>query len=451
MNNSTINLLIGAALYVGVLFAFDFNEIGKGLGIVALMVYYWISQPLPLYVTALFPLILAPLSGLLKINELADAYGNHMIFLFLGGFIMAVAIEKWKLHEWISIRLIHFFGASPKRILLGFMVATWFLSMWISNTATALMMLPMALSVVNALSGKGKMRYGAGLMLGIAYAANIGGTATLIGTPPNVQLAGMLAQEFNITITFFDWLKIGLPFASLLLVVGFLLIIRFFCRSVELELPEFERKPLSRVQKSTLIGFSSIVFMWVFGDLLAHITGIPFNDTSTALIGGILFFIIPAEEGKPLLQWKDMERIPWGILLLFGGGLALAKILTKTGVILELVNHLSDWGFTSYFVVLVFFVTLTVFATELMSNLALVSLLIPIAGAFAVDQGYSVFSINTGIALAASCAFMLPVATPPNAILYSSNLIPMKSMVRVGLILNLIVVALISGLVYLVG
>lgn len=424
------------------------KTIGKGLGLVFMMVYYWISQPIPLYVTALFPLAIAPIIGLLNINELADAYGNHMIFLFLGGFIMAVGIEKWKLHEWISVRLILFFGASPVRIMLGFMSATWFLSMWISNTATALMMLPMALSVVNSISGKGKMKFGAGLMLGIAYAANIGGTATLIGTPPNVQLAGMLSQQFSIEITFFEWLKLGIPFAFLMLAIGFFVIQTFFCKDLSLDMPDFQRSPLSPVQKRTFIAFGSIVFLWIFGSQLNTYLGIPLNDTSIALLGGILFFILPGEENKSLLQWKDMERIPWGILLLFGGGLAVAKILSEIGVILLLVNHLSEWGINSFFMILLFFVVLTVFATELMSNLALVSLMIPIAGAFALEHNHSILAITAGIALAASCAFMLPVATPPNAIMYSSNLIPMKAMVRVGLLLNLIVTGLITLLVF---
>lgn len=419
-------------------------SVGLGLGVVATMVFWWITQPIPLYITALIPIAVGPILGLVSTDELAASYGNHMIFLFLGGFIMALGIEKWKLHEYISIRLIRFFGNSPVRILVGFMVATAFMSMWISNTAAALMMLPMALSVVKSVKGEGKTRFATGLLISIAYAANIGGTATIIGTPPNVQLAGILAQNYNIHIDFFDWLKLGLPFSIVMNSIAFLFIRYIFFRGLALEMPEFEKTRLDKQQKIVLVTFSGIVFLWMFAQPILAPLGISIADTAIAVFGGLLFFILPGLEGKSLLVWKDMDRIPWGILILFGGGLAVAQILANTGVVVSLVNSLSTWSTSSIVIIILLLITITVFATELMSNLALVSLLIPVVATFSLEFDLPLVLLCSGVALASSCAFMLPVATPPNAIVYSSNMIPINKMVQIGLYLNIIVVLVIS-------
>lgn len=420
-----------------------------GLGLVATMVFWWITQPIPLYVTALLPICFGPLLGLVSNDQLAASYGNHMIFLFLGGFMMALGIEKWKLHEYISVRLIRFFGNSPVRILIGFMVATAFMSMWISNTATALMMLPMAVSVVKSVKGEGKTRFSAGLLISIAFAANIGGTATIIGTPPNVQLAGILAQQFDIHITFFEWLKLGLPFSIVMNFIAFLFIRYSFFRGLSLEMPEFEKTHLTRQQKTVLITFLAIVFLWMFAKPIFSPLGINLSDTAIAVFGGILFFVLPGEEKKSLLIWRDMERIPWGILILFGGGLAVAQILANTGVVVSLVNSLGTWSTSSIVVIILLLITITVFATELMSNLALVSLMIPIVATFSTQFNLPLVVLCSGVALASSCAFMLPVATPPNAIVYASGLIPIKRMVLIGLFLNLAVVGVLSILLML--
>lgn len=425
------------------------TSVGLGLGIVATMVFWWITQPVPLYITALIPIAVGPILGLISNDQLAASYGNHMIFLFLGGFIMALGIEKWKLHEYISIRLIRFFGNSPVRILVGFMVATAFMSMWISNTATTLMMLPMALSVIKSVKGDGKTRFASGLLISIAYAANIGGTATIIGTPPNVQLAGVLAQHYNIHIDFFEWLKLGLPFSIIMNGIAFLFIRYFFFRNLALEMPEFESTRLDKQQKIVLITFSFIVFLWMFAKPILNPFGVEISDTAIAVFGGLLFFILPGLEGKSLLIWKDMDRIPWGILILFGGGLAVAQLLANTGVVVELVNSLSAWSSSSIVIIILLLITITVFATELMSNLALVSLLIPIVATFSLEFNLPLVMLCSGVALASSCAFMLPVATPPNAIVYSSNMIPIKKMVQIGLYLNIVVVLVISLFLFL--
>lgn len=423
--------------------------VGLGLGTVSLMVFWWITQPLPLYVTALIPVAVGPIFGFVTNEQLAASYGNHMIFLFLGGFIMALGIEKWKLHEYISIRLIRFFGNSPVRILIGFMVATAFLSMWISNTATTLMMLPMAMSVIKSVKGDGKTRFATGLLISIAYAANIGGTATIIGTPPNVQLAGILSQQYNVHIDFFQWLKLGLPFSVLTNFIAFLFIKQMFFKGLTLEMPQFERTTLDKQQKIVLVTFSFIVFLWMFSKPILAPFGVAISDTAIAVFGGLLFFVLPGQEGKSLLLWKDMDRIPWGILILFGGGLAVAQILANTGVVGELVNSLSAWSTSSIVIIILLLITITVFATELMSNLALVSLLIPIVATFSLEFNLPLVLLCSGVALASSCAFMLPIATPPNAIIYSSNMVPIKKMVQVGFYLNLAVVFIISFFLFL--
>jgi len=444
LNSRYIYLLSGILLFFGGYAAVKDPIIGLGLGIVTTMVFWWITQPIPLYVTALIPIAVGPLLGLISNDQLALSYGNHMIFLFLGGFIMALGIEKWKLHEYISVRLIRFFGNSPTRILIGFMVATAFMSMWISNTATTLMMLPMALSVIKSVKGDGKTRFASGLLIAIAYAANIGGTATIIGTPPNVQLAGILSQHYDIHISFFEWLKLGLPFSICMNIIAFIFIKLIFFKNFSLEMPEFERTHLDKQQKLVLLTFSFIVFLWMFGKTIFGSFNFPISDTAIAVVGGLLFFILPGKEGKSLLVWKDMDRIPWGILILFGGGLAVAQILANTGVVVLLVNSLGAWSTSSIVIIILLLITLTVFATELMSNLALVSLLIPIVATFALEFDLPLVLLCSGVALASSCAFMLPVATPPNAIVYSSNMIPIKKMVKTGLYLNIVVVLVIS-------
>lgn len=435
-----IYLLSGIVLFTIIYFHGSGSFQASGIALVSLVVFWWITQPIPLYVTALIPIILGPAFGLLPKADIASAYGNQMIFLFLGGFMIALAIEKWKLHELISIRLIRFIGQSPTRILIGFMLSTAFISMWISNTATTLMMLPMALSVIHSLEGDGKKRFSLGILLGIAYAANIGGTATIIGTPPNVQLASILEEQFGITITFLGWLKIGLPFALLSLILAFLLIWLLLFRRLSLKVKKIKSQNLDKPQIIVLLIFLIVVLLWIFSKPL----GLPFSDTAIALMGGSAMFAIQGVKNKSILEWKDMQRIPWGILLLFGGGLAIAKILENTGTIVEIVNYLGELNILSQTAIIFIFVVLAIFATELMSNLALVSLLIPIVGVFAQEFNLPIITLCASVALSASCAFMFPVATPPNAIVYSSGFISFNRMMVIGFAMNLITIGLIS-------
>ncbi|RYM33385.1 DASS family sodium-coupled anion symporter [Brumimicrobium glaciale] len=444
-----IHFIIGIALFIGVrLFevsAFDTSALGLALW----MVYWWIVQPVPLYVTALLPIAVGVPFELIPNDVLAQSYGNQMIFLFLGGFILALGIEKWKLHEQIAFSILRLFGRTPKRILGGFMFSTALLSMWISNTATTLMMLPIAMSVIQAIpSFKEKRLFSVGLLLSIAFSANIGGTATLIGTPPNIQMAGILEQEFNLSISFFEWFMIGTPFMIIMMVLTYITVKFYFIKNASFKMDKIEPQKLDPNQKRVLYLFLTVVALWMSRTFLNDYMPIVINDTVIALSGAILLFIFPSTEKRPLLLWDDLDKLPWGILFLFGGGMALAAILAEANIVSFLVDVMKPLANFPVIILLLVIFTVALFATELMSNLALVSLLIPLIGKFAIELDLPLLGISAGVALSASCAFMLPVATPPNAIIYSSNLIQIKDMVRYGFLLNLIASVVVTGVIY---
>lgn len=445
-----LHFIIGVVLFFAArlleINAFDTSALGLALW----MVYWWITQPIPLYVTALLPIAVGVPFELIQTDILAQSYGNQMIFLFLGGFILAIGIEKWNLHEQIALTIIRMFGRTPQRILGGFMFSTAVLSMWISNTATALMMLPIAMSVIQTIPRfREKRLFSVGLLLSIAFAANIGGTATLIGTPPNIQMAGILAQEFDLTISFFEWFLIGTPFMLVMLVLTYFTVKYFFIKNASFEMEEIEPRKLDANQKRVLYLFLVVVTLWMSRTFLNDYLPIVINDTIIALSGSILLFILPSTENRPLLIWEDLNRLPWGILFLFGGGMALAAILAEANIVNFLVEVMKPLATFPVIVLLLVLFTVALFATELMSNLALVSLIIPLIGKFAVELDLPLLGISAGIALSASCAFMLPVATPPNAIVYSSNLIHIREMVRYGFVLNLIAMVVVTFLIYL--
>ncbi len=440
-----LHILIGIGLYVLCsLLEVEVFEM-RGLGLALWMVYWWIAQPIPLYATALLPIIVGGSSDLIPLGDLATAYGNHMIFLFFGGFVIALAIEKWKLHEQIAFSIIRIVGRTPVRILAGFMASTAFLSMWISNTATSLMMLPIALSVIRAIPRfREKKLFSIGLLLSIAFSANIGGTATLIGTPPNIQMAGILQQEFDTTIDFFQWFVLGLPFMLVLLICCFLTLRYFFVKRIHFEMPTLAPRKLDGNQQRVLWVFSIVVLAWMARSFINHVLPIEINDTAIALSGALLLFVIPGTQREPLLDWDDLKALPWGILFLFGGGMALASILADAGIINFLIEHLKPIAQLPFSVIILIIVALAIFATELMSNLALVSLLIPLMGEFALELDLPLFGVAAAVALSASCAFMLPIATPPNAIVYSSKMLSVKNMMRYGILMNSITLIVIT-------
>lgn len=420
-----------------------FNALALG----GLMIYFWILEVIPIYVTALFPMIFAVPLGLSDTEELASSYGNHVIFLFLGGFIIALALEKWEIHLQIARRILKVVGNSKPRIILGFLVSTGFLSMWISNTATALMMLPMAIAVVDSLPAeKQGKRFSVLLLLSIAAAANIGGVATLVGSPPNMIMAAILQKKFNIHVDFISWFKIGLPLSAVIMVAVYLFFYFMLGRERKEKVEGFslENERWTSNQYKVLSVFGLIVVLWSFKGLILKLTGFSYSDESAAVLCAVLLFLIPADRKAKILEWKDTEKLPWGILLLFGGGLALADILDKGGIASLISNSFHVFSAWPYLLLVGMIVVISIFGSEVISNTAQITILIPVIGKFAIDSGLPVLPLCFAVTMAASCAFMLPMGTPPNAIAFSSGKIKMYQMASVGLVMNLISAVLIT-------
>jgi sodium-dependent dicarboxylate transporter 2/3/5 len=417
------------------------------------MVVLWISEWIPVYLTALLPLLFAVPFGLLTPKDLAQCYGDSNIFLFFGGFVMALALEKWGVHEQIARRIIAIVGNKKSNILLGFILSTGLISMWISNTATALMMLPMAMAVVEAMPPEHRQsRFAIFLMLSIAYASNIGGVGTLIGSPPNTQMASILAENFQIEISFFDWMKIGMPLAILLLLIMFF-IFNYLMGSERKDVHDlhFHTLPWTKAQKRVLWIFSIVAGLWIFREAFSSMFGINYRDENAAILGALAMFLVPngEEDKQKILRWSDTEKLPWGILLLFGGGLALAAVLENNGVLKYLASSFESFQGLSLVLAILVLTTLAIFISEVLSNLAMVTLFIPVVGIFANQTGLPLVPLAMALTLGASLAFMMPVGTPPNAIVFGSGFLRIKDMIRYGFILNLISLALISLFVIL--
>jgi sodium-dependent dicarboxylate transporter 2/3/5 len=410
------------------------------------MLFFWVFEVMPIYVTALIPLVLCTPLGLLDPAELALAYGNNNVYLFLGGFILALALEKWGVHHQIASRILALMGSSKSKILIGFGLSSYLLSMWISNTATTLMMLPMALSIIQTQKqSDSSNRFSLLLMLTVAYASSVGGMATLVGSPPNTQMAGTLSASFDIQISFWQWMKIGLPVSLIIFTVLniFFQIILGSQRNDEVVI-NLNQSKWTIPQKRVLIVFGLVILTWVTRGLIVDYSGVSFKDSSVAIFGAIMLFIIPSKDSdEKLLLWRDTIKIPWGILVLFGGGIALASSLEKSHV-LELIfqsaSSISTWD---YFYLLLLVIFISIFATELMSNLALVSVLVPIIAMLGLGMGLSVLTLCIPLTLAASCAFMMPISTPPNAIVFSSGKISIKQMAAYGFFMNIFSVLII--------
>lgn len=447
--NKRLLIFLGIALFVGTLFLTGAkSNLWNTVALGGLMIYFWVFEVIPIYVTGLLPLILAVPLGILDKEELASAYGDSNVYLFFGGFILALGLEKWKVHEQVARGIIHFVGASKPRILLGFLMSTGLLSMWISNTATALMMLPMAMAIVHALPEKDQRgKFAIFLLLSVAYASSIGGVGTLLGSPPNTQMASILEKAYHIKVDFIAWFKIGFPVSLCMLLVTYL----FFYFSMGKERKEahvnfvLHKTPWTNDQLKVVAVFLLVVICWVFKDLFNKHLGFHYRDENVAIFGGILLFLLPSSETKqPLLNWKDTEKLPWGILILFGGGLALAAMMEKNGVLDELSKLLMNLHSYSAYTIVLVVVVLSVFASEVLSNLAMVSIFVPLIATFALAHGMPITQLAIPLTLGASLAFMLPVGTPPNAIVFSSGLLHVKQMVRYGFVLNIIGIALIA-------
>lgn len=420
------------------------------------MAVLWITEIIPLPATALLPLILFPLLNIASIKSAAAPFAHPLIFLFLGGFIIAQAMQKWNLHKRIALNIISVIGTKPNSIIAGFMVASAFLSMWISNTATALMMMPIALSLVQLFKNdkveiKDRSNFSLVLLLSIAYSCSIGGVGTLIGTPPNALMAAYLQDNHAITIGLVEWMLIGIPFVLISLPIAFVILTKIIF-PVELKLNESskfinnEKEKLGKIsseEKNVAIVFAIVALLWVSRPLL---TGFVSNltDTGIAIAGAVILFFIPSKNSdKRIMNWRDTEKIAWGILILFGGGLSLASGIQNSGLA-EWIGKLFSGLNNAPTILIVLLITATIiFLTELTSNLATTAAFLPIAAAIAVQFNVDVLTFVVPAAIAASCAFMLPVATPPNAIIFSSGEISIKQMARAGLILNLVFIVIV--------
>ena len=428
------------------------------------MAIWWVTEVVPLAVTALLPLFLFPLVGAPSMKEVTTPYSHPFVFLYLGGFFIAIAIEKWNLHKRIALTIIRMIGTNIIFIILGFMIGTAFLSMWISNTASAVMLLPVGMAIVKQLQDNPdtiedeNAVFGKALMLSIAYAASIGGIATLIGTPPNLILAGVVQDTYGIELGFARWLMMGLPISIILLIVVWFYLTQIAFKFKQKSFPggraEILRQvkllgPMGKSELRVLIVFACTALAWIFKDFLIkpHLPAI--DDTVIALVGGCTLFLLPSERrNERLVEWKDMVKIPWDIILLFGGGLALALGFEQSGLATWIGIQLKSLDALPLVLLLLAIVAAVNFLTEFTSNLATTAMLLPVLVSVAASAGVSPFILLVGATMAASCAFMLPVATPPNAIVFGSGFLRIKEMVKIGFYLNLLSIILITIWVY---
>jgi sodium-dependent dicarboxylate transporter 2/3/5 len=465
-----IGFLTGPILCIIILaipFTIVTPEIDRVIAIAAWMIVWWITEAVSISVTALIPLALFPLLGIGDIKSVASNYANPIVYLFFGGFVIALALEKVQLHKRIALSILKITGTKANGIVLGFMIATALMSMWISNTASTVVMLPIAVSVIQLLMDdadgftKNDKNFALSIMLGIAFAANIGGMSTLIGTPPNSVMLAFLNENYpELDIGFFQWMKMGVPFAILMLAITYFCITRIFFPNrlgqiggsgdiIQNELKKLGK--MSRGEKIVLVIFLCTAISWMLRSYLNTLfPNITLTDTTISVIAALAMFIVPLDlkKGKFPLDWKDTSRLPWGILILFGGGLALASGLKDAGFIAMIGDYISgqtDWSMWVVTAVLIF---LMLFMTELMSNVALVTILIPLVIGIAIGMDVPILQMVVPVTLAASCAFMLPMATPPNAIVFASGHVRVDQMARIGIVLNLISVGLLFAIAY---
>ncbi|PIC67241.1 anion transporter [Sporosarcina sp. P21c] len=461
-----VGLILGPLLFIIMMFFLSpegMNPEAKSVLAVTLWVAtWWVTEAIPIPVTSLLPIFLLPVTGAMEADVVTSSYGNDIIYLFLGGFFIATAMEKWNLHKRLALAIISFIGTGTQRILLGFMIATAFLSMWVSNTAAVMMMIPMGLAitaqVATALKGtpeeKELPKFEKALIFGIGYAGTIGGLGTLIGTPPNIILAAQVKELFNVEISFAGWMLVAVPIVIVLLFSTWIYLGRFAFKMNIKGLPggkeviTEERKALGKTsfeEKAVSAVFAFAAFMWITREFL-WINILPgLKDGMIAVVAAALLFAIPTSKkiGKRILAWEDSKEIPWGVLLLFGGGLAIAAGFRETG--------LSEWigsqltaldGF--HIITIITASSLLVLAlTEFTSNTATATMILPVLAALALSMHIHPYALMVPAAMAANCAFMLPVGTPPNAIIFGTNKLRLGEMVRVGFIINVFVLILI--------
>lgn len=430
-------------------------------GLAFWMASWWVSEVVPIPATSLLPLVISPLAGIAAIKGVAAPYAHPLIFLFLGGFLISIAMERWGLHKRIALNTMLRAGTKPSLQILAMMLVTAFLSMWMSNTATAVMMLPIAMSITMLVkqSNPDNDQFGKALLLSIAYGASIGGIATLIGTPPNALMAAYLSDSYKIDIGFAQWMKVGVPLATVMLILCWVWLTKFAYKvdttcaqdgsqdtkslfSTQLK----ELGVMQRAEKGVAIVFVLAAVCWIFRPLLADSTGLKISDTGIAIAAALLLFVLPANkgDGERILDWESAAKVPWGVLLLFGGGLTLAAQIKSSGLA-EYIAHMIEGASVIPLVLSVLAVaTLITFLTEITSNTATAAGFLPLLGPVAESVFGTPLVWVIPAAIACSCAFMMPVATPPNAIVFGSGQIQMRDMIRSGFALNIIAIAMIT-------
>lgn len=469
-----IGFILGPALFTFImLFLSPEGMSSEAKSVLASTVWiatWWITEAIPIPATSLLPIVLFPMTGVLGTGEVTASYGGTTIYLFLGGFLIALAMERWNLHKRIALTIIAVIGTSTQRIVLGFMVATGFLSMWISNTATALMMVPIGSAIIyqmsSSMSGQKNVivqedkNFSKALMLGIAYAASIGGLATIIGTPPNAILAGVIQEIYGVRISFVSWMMFGVPLTIVLLGLTWYFLIKALpFKRKEIpgggEIIKEQKNALGKAsyeEKAVLTIFLLTASLWIFYPFVPASWGwIALDDTMIAILAGVLLFIIPSinQRGTGLLDWQTAKNVPWGILLLFGAGLAIAAGFSKTGLAEWIGNQLTIVQGVQFIFVITIVTTLVIFLTEITSNTATATMILPIMASLALAINIHPYALMIPAAVAASCAFMLPVATPPNAVVFASGKIRIVDMARIGFWINIFGIIIIVCAVYL--
>lgn len=468
-NQKKIALILGPALFFLLLFLGAPSGIPASAYLVLISTFWialwWVTEAVPIPVASLLPMILYPLIGVMSMNEVVTPFAKPIIYLFVGGFILALAMEKWNLHKRIALTVISKVGTNLEQIIAGFIIATGFLSMWISNTATTMMMIPIAFSVIQQFENfdqqhQAKIKgFGKALMMAIAFSASIGGMATLVGTPTNLIFAEAVRELYGVEVPFDQWLLFGLPISLILLVVCWWHIARnkFELHKVKITGNASIIKQqlaalgnMSAEEKRVLIIFSTVAIAWISRRYLLNPFVPALNDTHIALIGALVLFMIPApnHQDQQLMDWETALKLPWGILLLFGGAFAVAAGFEKSGLTTWIGEQLSLLNFVPYWVILLVIVAGVNFLTEITQNMATCTLMMPVLAGLALALNVHPYGLMVATCIAASCAFMLPFATAPNAIIFGSGLLEIKDMIRVGFLLNIFSIIVIVLLTY---
>ena len=468
MSSKKFGLYLGPSVFFLILLFFnpeDLNAASKAVLASSLWIaIWWISEALPISVTALLPMILFPLTGGMELADTTASYGHKLVFLTMGGFIIAIAIEKWNLHKRIALSIIYLIGTDIRKIILGFMLATAFLSMWISNTATSVMMLPIGIVIIKQLKDNSKVNvderntFAKALMLSIAYSASIGGVSTLIGTPTNMVMAGAISQIYGYEISFIDWFIFGFPLSMILLFFSWYYLTRMAFSFKEISFIG-GREEISKLrqglgsftyeQKVVSFVFIAAAICWITKNFLLKNIFPNIDDTIIAIFFATLLFIINSKDKKEkILKWKDTVNLPWGVLLLLGSGMSFAKAVDSSGLSQWVGNQISVFGTLNLFFLLILLATVVNFLTEIASNMAIIAMMLPILAPICLEFDLHPFVLMVAASVSASCAFMLPVATPPNAIVFGSGFLKMPDMVKKGFLLNITSILIITVMVY---